>query len=85
MVNRVSSYFQKGGHSATETELKKYEHTKGETSPKLWHQKQATENHNKSTACQLDRHVCRRARSTAVLVILVIGFQSLRAQGIISM
>ena len=27
MVKRVRSYFQKGGHSATETELKKYEHT----------------------------------------------------------
>ena len=25
MVNRVSSYFPKGGHSATQTELKQYE------------------------------------------------------------
>ena len=49
-VNRVSIYFPKEGHSATETELKLYEHTKGETLQKLWHQKQATENHNKTTA-----------------------------------
>ena len=34
-VNRVSIYFPKGGHSATETELKLYEHTKGETLQKL--------------------------------------------------
>ena len=46
MVNRVSSYFPKGGHSAIQTELKNNMKT-----PKVnSHRKQATENHNETTA-----------------------------------
>ena len=42
MVNRVSSYFQNDDHSATQTELKYYRHTKGDTSPK--HRQQSCSN-----------------------------------------
>ena len=48
----MSSYFLKGGHSATQTEQKKYELAKSETSPNLLHEKQATANHNKTTALE---------------------------------
>ena len=46
MVNRVSSNFPKGGHSATETELKIIRWNVTETlTPK-----QATDNHNETAA-----------------------------------
>ena len=53
MVNRVSSYFPKGGNTATQTELKNNinmhkvkRHRNSDT------KKQATENHNKTTALE---------------------------------
>ena len=49
MVNRASSYFSKGGHSATQTELKIMMVQRHRNSdPK----KQATENHNKIIALE---------------------------------
>ena len=65
MVNRVSSYFPKGGHSATETELKQYKHTY--LVPRHRNSEQETENHNKTTALERSvmnywgiKHVLRR-------------------------
>ena len=46
MVNRVSSYFPKGGHSATETKNNINTHKVKR------HRKQTTENHNKTTALE---------------------------------
>ena len=52
MVNRVSSYFPKGGHSATKTELKIiWKHIRRNAIETLT-PKQATENHNKNTALE---------------------------------
>ena len=55
MVNQASSYFPKGGHSATETEPKiKWTHI-----DLMWNvterltPKKATENHNKTTALEM--------------------------------
>ena len=50
MVKRINSSFPKDWHSATQAELKKNEHTDSETSPKLLHEIQTTENHNKTIA-----------------------------------
>ena len=53
MVNRVSSYFPKGGHSATQTEIKINMNTrKVKRHRNSDTKKQATENHKKTTASE---------------------------------